>query len=196
MTGAMELADRMSGRIDSRAERHIAHPLMLVALVALIAAATFGHAARDMPAESNARFEQLDADRDGYVSRDEAKALEGFEAAFDRVDDDQDGKLDAEEFAQAQALYDRMRAEQFVNDSMTTARVKVALVKDPQVKALDVEVETHKGAVRLSGVVDDEEQARRAMEVASGVRGVTAIRNSLTLKRAEADASASEKSKQ
>lgn len=190
----MKRADTMSVHIGTRAERHIGYPLVLVALVA---AATIGHAARDMPpAESNATFEQLDADRDGYVSREEAKALEGFAAAFDSVDDDQDGKLDAEEFAKAQALYDRMRAEQFVNDSMITARVKVALVKDPEVKTLDVKVETHKGTVRLSGAVDDEDQARRAMEVASGVRGVTAIRNSLTLKRAEAEASASEKSKQ
>lgn len=177
----------MSTLTDIRAKRHIAYPLILAALVA---AATIGYAAREMPAEPNARFEQLDTDRDGYVSRDEAKALEGFEAVFDRADGNQDGKLDAEEFAQAQVLHDRMRAEQFLEDSMTTARIKLALIKDPEVKALDVKVETRKGTVRLSGEVDDEDQVRRAMEVASGVRGVTAIRNGLTLKRAEAEASA------
>lgn len=118
--------------------------------------------------------------------------LEGFETALDSVDDNRDGRLDADEFVKAQALYDRMRAEQFVNDSVTTARVKVALVRDSRLRAHDMKVETRKGTVQLSGIVDSADQARHAMEIASGVRGVTAIRNSLTVRPAEADGPAEE----
>lgn len=176
------------GAAKGHAERRLAYCGMLLVLVA---AATLGHAAREIRADAGATstFEGLDADGDGFVSREEAQAHESFVVAFDQVDVNGAGRLDARQFAEAQGIHDRMRAEQLVNDSMTSARVKLALLKDSRVNGLDVRVETHRGTVALSGVLDDEEQARRAVEIASGVRGVVSVHNDLkTMNTAESSA--------
>lgn len=120
--------------------------------------------------------------RDGYVSRAEARKLRHFEKAFAEADENRDGLLDEDEFLKARSIYERMRAQKFVEDSLITARVKAALLKDPVVSALDVKVQTYHGTVLLSGFVDDERQMRRAAKVASGVRGVVAVKNSLIVK--------------
>lgn len=65
---------------------------------------------------------------------------------------------------------------------MITAKVKAALLKDRKVKGLQVNVETYRGTVLLSGFVNEEQQAQRAAEIASGIRGVTAVKNSLMVK--------------
>jgi hyperosmotically inducible periplasmic protein len=151
-------------------------------LMAALMTTPVSYAGQDNAKEPTSEFKRLDVNRDGYVSRDEARKLKNFEKAFTDADDNRDGRLDADEFVKAQSIYDRMRAEQFVEDSVITARVKTALLKDPQVSALDVKVETYRGTVLLSGFVDDEKQAQRAVEIASGVRGVSAVQNGLAVK--------------
>jgi hyperosmotically inducible protein len=47
--------------------------------------------------------------------------------------------------------------------------VKYALLADPDVKSLDIIVETLKGVVQLSGFVNDKEQARKAVEITRSV---------------------------
>ena len=158
-------------------------PIAALLLAALTATAAAHAAAPDVVGEpNNPEFKRLDANRDGYLSRDEAKKIRSFDKAFSEADDNRDGKLDAAEFVKAQAIYDRLRAGQFVDDSVITTKVKAALLKDRNVRVLDVKVETYKGTVLLSGFVDNEKQAQRAAEIASGIRGVTAVKNSLVVK--------------
>jgi osmotically-inducible protein OsmY len=71
---------------------------------------------------------------------------------------------------------------EYIDDATITTKVKAAFVKDPVVKALDVKVDTFKGAVQLSGFVDNQEQKARAEQVAAGIQGVTSVRNNITLK--------------
>lgn len=73
---------------------------------------------------------------------------------------------------------------EFIDDATITTKVKAAFVKDPLVKAIDVKVDTFKGAVQLSGFVDNAEQAARAEKIAAGVQGVASVRNNITLKAA------------
>lgn len=69
-----------------------------------------------------------------------------------------------------------------VDDSVVTTKVKSALLADPDVKGLDIKVETRKGKVQLSGFVDSQAQIDRATAVTRGVEGVTSVDSSMTLK--------------
>ena len=70
-------------------------------------------------------------------------------------------------------------AGRVVDDSMITGKVKAALIADPTTKAHQIEVETFKGTVQLSGFVDDAAARRRAGEVARNVDGVKEVKNDL-----------------
>jgi hyperosmotically inducible protein len=71
---------------------------------------------------------------------------------------------------------------QKIDDTTVTAKVKAALLADPDVKGTAVQVETLQGQVQLSGFVDSEAQARRAVDVASHVQGVDRVINKMSVK--------------
>jgi hyperosmotically inducible protein len=69
-----------------------------------------------------------------------------------------------------------------VSDSAITASVKSALLADAVVKGLDVQVETRKGTVQLSGFVDSQAQIDQAEVLTRAVSGVNYVENGITLK--------------
>jgi osmotically-inducible protein OsmY len=69
-----------------------------------------------------------------------------------------------------------------IDDSVITGKVKAALIADPTTKAHQIEVETFKGTVQLSGWVDTEAARTRATEVARNIEGVRDVKNSLGLR--------------
>lgn len=71
---------------------------------------------------------------------------------------------------------------EYLDDSVITTKVKYALLADPDVKSLDISVETFKGVVQLSGFVNNAEQARKAAGIAKSVQGVRSVKNSLVVK--------------
>ena len=73
-------------------------------------------------------------------------------------------------------------AGRVVDDTVITGKVKAALVADPTTKAHQIEVETFKGTVQLSGFVDNADARRRAAELAKNVEGVKDVKNSLALR--------------
>ncbi|MFN3789649.1 BON domain-containing protein [Massilia sp.] len=72
---------------------------------------------------------------------------------------------------------------EYIDDAAITTRVKTALVTDPQVKATEVQVETYKGTVQLSGFVDSAENVARAAQLAREVPGVKEVRNSMVVRQ-------------
>ena len=74
--------------------------MMIVAGLGLCAPflAHAGNAALASEEASAPAFEQVDTNRDGAISREEASAFSALETGFERVDANRDGKLDAEEF--------------------------------------------------------------------------------------------------
>jgi len=76
----------------------------------------------------------------------------------------------------------RESSGQYVDDSAITTRVKAAIFDDPSLKVLQINVETFKGEVQLSGFVDSAQNVRRAGEVARGVQGVKSVKNDLIVK--------------
>lgn len=73
-----------------------------------------------------------------------------------------------------------------IDDSIVTARVKSALLADPDVKSFDLKVETRHGEVMLSGFVGNQNHVDRAIMVARGVPGVKDVTNKMDLKQGAA----------
>ncbi|MDX3904247.1 MAG: BON domain-containing protein [Pigmentiphaga sp.] len=73
-------------------------------------------------------------------------------------------------------------AGEYASDAAITAKVKAALVAAKDVSATDINVETFRRTVQLSGFVDSSAQASRAVEVARGVEGVESVKNDLRVK--------------
>jgi osmotically-inducible protein OsmY len=71
---------------------------------------------------------------------------------------------------------------QYIDDSVITAKVKAAIFEDPTTKASEINVETYKGVVQLSGFVISQDAANRAIELARGVKGVKSVKNDMRLK--------------
>ncbi len=71
---------------------------------------------------------------------------------------------------------------QYIDDSVITAKVKAALIDDPTTKAIEINVETFKGVVQLTGFVSSQAAANRAVELANRVSGVTSVKNDMRLK--------------
>ena len=71
---------------------------------------------------------------------------------------------------------------QYVDDSVITTKVKAAIFKEATLKTLQINVETYKGVVQLSGFVDSAQSASKAGEVAGSVAGVIEVKNNLVVK--------------
>jgi hyperosmotically inducible protein len=69
-----------------------------------------------------------------------------------------------------------------VDDTVITSSVKSLLLADDLVKSLDLQVETRKGVVQLSGFVDSQAQIDQAVSLTRAVAGVTDVENGVTLK--------------
>lgn len=75
-----------------------------------------------------------------------------------------------------------------IDDSVITGRVKTALIADPVTKARQIEVETFRGTVQLSGFVDTAASKARADELARKTKGVVHVRNNLEVRATDTSA--------
>ena len=71
---------------------------------------------------------------------------------------------------------------EYVDDAVITTKVKAALVENPLTKAYQIEVETYKGVVQLSGFVATQAEANKAAELARGVNGVSSVKNDIRIR--------------
>lgn len=70
-----------------------------------------------------------------------------------------------------------------VDDGIITAKIKSALLADPNIKSFDIAVVTRKGEVQLSGFVDNQPQIDHASELARAVAGVKSVANEMSIKK-------------
>ena len=71
---------------------------------------------------------------------------------------------------------------EYVDDTVITTKVKTAVFNEPTLKSAEINVETFKGTVQLSGFVKYQADANKAGEVARGVGGVKSVKNDLRMK--------------
>src|SRR5215212_6918613 len=74
-------------------------------------------------------------------------------------------------------------AGEFTDDAAITAKVKSAIASDVGARtAANVNVDTYRGVVQLSGFADSKDQMERAAKAAGKVSGVKSVKNDLRLK--------------
>src|ERR671937_338176 len=66
-----------------------------------------------------------------------------------------------------------------IDDATITARVKTALLNDPDVGAMKIDVDTTQGVVTMSGVVKNKAEESRAIELARKTPGVKDVKSTL-----------------
>ena len=71
---------------------------------------------------------------------------------------------------------------EYVDDTVITTKVKAAIFNEPTLKSAEINVETFKGVVQLSGFVRSQANIATAISVARGVQGVTSVRDGMRLK--------------
>ena len=71
---------------------------------------------------------------------------------------------------------------QYIDDVAITTGVKAAVLNAPTLKVSEINVETYKGVVQLSGFVSTAENIATASSVARSVKGVKSVKNDLRLK--------------
>ena len=72
-------------------------------------------------------------------------------------------------------------ADATIDDATITARVKTALLNDPQVGAMKIDVETTQGVVTLSGIVKSQADAARAIQLAKQAAGANDVKSALQI---------------
>lgn len=127
-------------------------------------------------------FNKLDIDQDKKLSPNETLPDSDLEGNFTLADTDGDGVLVLGEYNAFKSAKQQQRIIAYLDDGTITAKVKAEIIRDAGMKGLDISVETLKGQVILSGFVDNADQARRAEQIASGVRGVQSVKNALIVK--------------
>lgn len=71
---------------------------------------------------------------------------------------------------------------EYVDDAVITTKVKAAILEEPTLKSAEINVETSRGTVQLSGFVRSRADINKAVEVAKGVKGVKSVKNDMILK--------------
>jgi c(7)-type cytochrome triheme protein len=71
---------------------------------------------------------------------------------------------------------------EYVDDAVITTKVKAAVLEELSLKSAEINVETFKGTVQLSGFVRSRANIDKAVEVARGIAGVQSVKNDMIVK--------------
>lgn len=71
---------------------------------------------------------------------------------------------------------------EFIDDTVITTKVKAALLDQVGLKSSEINVETFKGTVQLSGFVTSQDRIDKAIEITRSVKGVKSIKNNMLMK--------------
>jgi osmotically-inducible protein OsmY len=129
------------------------------------------------------------------VARAKAEYSVAMEKCDDRAGADKKTCVTDAKVAQSRAINDarpgvkpvasasrKEGAGDYVDDSVITGKVKAAVFEDPTLKSAEINVETSKGVVQLSGFVRSRADINRAVEVARKVKGVASVKNDMIVK--------------
>jgi len=122
--------------------------------------------------------ERSSQDKFGQKSRTGDTASSKADRAADEVNSRINRAADVAERKLENAAHEAGKA---MNDATITAKVKSALISEPDLKALSINVDTTAGVVTLKGKADNQENRIKAEQVAARVEGVRTVRNELVV---------------
>jgi hypothetical protein len=153
-----------------------------LAAIAVAVSAAFAAAPATAAEPANPKFQALDKNNDGFITRDEVVGTRWYDKAFDQADENRDGRLDQTEFVKAEAIQDRDSAGHYASDTYIKGKVKTKLLATRGLKSRDLDIEVLGGEVMLSGFIRDEQQRSKAIQVASSVKGVTSVNDKMVVR--------------
>lgn len=120
---------------------------------------------------------------DAAVARTEQTATQATESAKEAVDQARTAVLDSVDGAKqsAERVNDTLARDS--DDMAITASVSAGLLKDPDLSALKIDVDTRNGVVSMYGPAPTAAAKDRATTIARAVKGVASVNNELTVKR-------------
>lgn len=68
---------------------------------------------------------------------------------------------------------------EYIDDVVITTKVKAAIFDEPTLRSAEINVETFKGRVQLSGFVATQNDIDKAVMLARSVKGVTSVANDM-----------------
>lgn len=71
---------------------------------------------------------------------------------------------------------------EYIDDSVITTKTKAAIFNEPTLKSAEINVETFKGVVQLSGFVSSQADINKAVSLTRAIGGVTSVKNDMRLK--------------
>jgi hyperosmotically inducible protein len=77
---------------------------------------------------------------------------------------------------------------EYIDDSVITTKVKAVILKEGSLKSTEINVETFKGVVQLSGFVNSQADINKAIEITRSVKGVRSVTNSMRIKQESSSA--------
>lgn len=70
---------------------------------------------------------------------------------------------------------------EYVDDTTITSKIKGDIIRDDDLRALQINVETMQGVVQLSGFVDSAKSKIKAVDVARRVSGVKSVKDDMII---------------
>lgn len=71
---------------------------------------------------------------------------------------------------------------EYIDDTVITTKVKAAIFNEPDLKSAEINVETYKGIVQLSGFVRSQTNINKAVTVTRSIKGVKSVKNDMRIK--------------
>ena len=73
----------------------------------------------------------------------------------------------------------KQQKDGYVDDSVITTKVRIAVFNEPTLKSAEINVETFNGVVQLSGFVSSAADERNVTELARSIAGVKLVRDDI-----------------
>jgi hyperosmotically inducible protein len=71
---------------------------------------------------------------------------------------------------------------EIIDDTGLKTKIKAALVNDPEVAGMSIDVKVDRGDVQLGGWVKNASERKKAEDITWGVKGVRSVKNNLEIK--------------